>query len=160
VRSANLQSQGWSDRARSYLTDYARDNLHFTAEEVRHWAHEHAIPPLDKPTIACAWGGVFRIAATMKTIVPDGTATTRIPPQHSKLCTRWRSNITSSDAPAVSSSPTVTAFHLATGEGKVACGAQRRMRSAASRATLIAADSKRGVTCLNCKGTVAYERAK
>jgi hypothetical protein len=165
VRNASLQSEHWPDRARAYLTDYARDNSEFTTEEVRVWAREHAKPPLvtSEAIHPRAWGGIVRAAVKAGTIEDTGRkAWSKVRPAHAGYRTIWRSLITHAEAPALKAAPdaSATSFHLSTGEGKVACGAHRRMRSAAARAALVPAENKRGVTCLRCKGTVAYERAK
>lgn len=165
VRSANLQSPDWSSRARAYLTDYARDNSEFTVEEVRVWATQHATPRLETPDSVHprAWGSVVREAAKAGTIEDSGRKTwSKVRPANAGYRTIWRSLVTHADTAPLKAAPdpSAIAFHLSTGEGKVACGAHRRMRSAAARAALVPAENKRGVTCLRCKGTVAYERAK
>jgi hypothetical protein len=164
----------WSDRARRYLTAYARENLKFATLDAVYWAHNDASPPLPLPPGGDlrAWGGVASSAARVGTIVHAGfsaTARDHHPEAEKRVGKKanagrpvnlWRSNICGGSFSPIVQAPTPErVMHMATRNGGVACGAHRTKRAAAHNDHLVA-DTKAGVTCHRCRGTRAYGRAK
>lgn len=91
IDHAEVVTPRWGDTAWSFLVDYARANLSFTAEDARQAAERAgAVPP---PPDKRAWGGVFQRASRAGLIQRIGFVTARDPKVHCNNIALWRSSV-------------------------------------------------------------------
>lgn len=91
IDHAEVVTPRWGDTAWSFLVDYARANVSFTAEDARQAAERSgAVPP---PPDKRAWGGVFQRASRAGLIQRIGFVTARDPKVHCNNIALWRSTV-------------------------------------------------------------------
>lgn len=86
--NADAHVVGWTDRAFTFLCDYAKTHQSFISEDVSDASKEARFP---QPPTDRAWGSVYRRAIRESVILQVGSGRSRR--RHASICPRWGSLI-------------------------------------------------------------------